>query len=232
MRAEMPAMKFAVCGLALAVCLAASRAEAQIIPVSQSRTVSALWTGGDDISVSAPDFGIFTNSVYQSHTNPGSQAAIATASQNSRIGSSVITASGSSSTHATQSGRLPAGESAFSVTFDLATTCSYALSGSTPWANVDSTDQGYSWVRLSGPGATIFQAGPFAYPTSFSTSGILDAGEYMISADGRSFGNHGTSCSFSLMLSVTTIPEPSTWALVGMSALILLARARKRQANG
>jgi hypothetical protein len=231
MRAGMPVMKFAVCCLALAVCLAASRANAQITAVSQSRTDYASVAGIVNAH-SAPGFGLFTNIAAVSAFRNGYLSS-AMATQNSQIGSSVITASAKSTTTA-GGGTAATAESVFDVTFDLTTTCSYTLSGSTMWVNNDSTDQGYSFVQLSQSGAAIFQAGPYATPIDsapFSTSGVLGAGEYRIWADSSSAGPVGTSSGFNLTLSVTPVPEPATGALVGTSVLILLARVRKRQAN-
>ena len=52
--------------------------------------------------------------------------------------------------------------------------------------------------------------------TPFSTNGVLEAGEYMISCRADNFGVSGEN-SYYLDLELPAVPEPSTAILVGMS---------------
>jgi hypothetical protein len=64
-----------------------------------------------------------------------------------------------------------------------------------------------------------------------SVTGIfaLDAGDYTILVGGATYGGTSTSSfGFNTTLSVALIPEPSTYALFGIGALIMLGAYRKR----
>jgi hypothetical protein len=57
----------------------------------------------------------------------------------------------------------------------------------------------------------------------------LDAGDYTILVGGATYGGISTSSfGFNTTLSVAVIPEPSTYALFGIGALIMLGAYRKR----
>lgn len=57
----------------------------------------------------------------------------------------------------------------------------------------------------------------------------LDAGDYTILVGGATYGGTSTSSfGFNTTLSVALIPEPSTYALFGIGALIMLGAYRKR----
>jgi hypothetical protein len=68
-----------------------------------------------------------------------------------------------------------------------------------------------------------------------SVTGIfaLDAGDYTILVGGATYGGTSTSSfGFNITLSVALIPEPSTYALFGIGALIMLGAYRRRMAQG
>ena len=68
-----------------------------------------------------------------------------------------------------------------------------------------------------------------------SVTGIfaLDAGEYTILVGGATYGGTSTSSfGFNSTLSVMAIPEPSTYALLSLGAMVLTAAYRRRMARG
>ena len=61
----------------------------------------------------------------------------------------------------------------------------------------------------------------------------LDAGEYTILVGGATYGGTSTaSFGFNSTLSVMAIPEPSTYALLSLGAIFLIAAYRRRVARG
>jgi hypothetical protein len=68
-----------------------------------------------------------------------------------------------------------------------------------------------------------------------SVTGIfaLDAGDYTILVGGATYGGTSTSSfGFNSTLSVMAIPEPSTYALLSVGAMVLVAACRYRTARG
>jgi hypothetical protein len=68
-----------------------------------------------------------------------------------------------------------------------------------------------------------------------SVTGIfaLDAGDYTILVGGATYGGTSTSSfGFNSTLSVVAIPEPSTYALLSLGAMVLIAAYRRRMAQG
>ena len=159
--------------------------------------------------------GNYTNSLAVSRTGITEDYS-ATADQNTDTQPLYLGGSGAAGLLANGVG-VAAATSWFDVTFDISTAHAYSLAG-----NLNSSGSVNSVFSLSGPGTNL------SYSTSFSNSGVLNAGTYNIvaySAGGspRSGGGSGSGdYKFDLSLTqITTnpIPEPTTlaiWSLFGV----------------
>jgi hypothetical protein len=202
----------AICLSVFVLGFVAPKASAQtILPVSQARSISA-----SGVSTSAVDFAPFNVSI---QSDEG-------ANQTSMINSASITASG----FAFGNGSTGLAASRFSVTFDIASDCSYTLSGNVFWSNRDGGQgAGPPFVLLSSTSGTNFYA--HALPMGgvvFSTNDVLPSGEYTLSAQAAADAFHGENDSYSLSFSVTPVPEPATltFLLLGTAAFLSLRRSR------
>ena len=211
-----------------------------IIPVTQSRTISASASadgefGGpasDQDSDSAPDFGAFSSSVSARATSDGSGSA--TASQTSNILDAQITGVGAVDVDAvgTLAGTGSASAlSSLSVAFQISQTVTYSFDG-----ELLSDSSGFApsfdgFIRLTGPGDNVvfLEELRFDNPTvSLITSGTLTPGEYVLDANvhasvGSCCGDGGTSSSASLDVDFNVIPEPTSGLLFVIGLPLLFA---------
>jgi hypothetical protein len=85
-------------------------------------------------------------------------------------------------------------------------------------------------ISLSGPTGTVFQAkGNPYFTTAFSTQGLLQSGEYVLSAQAQGVFYHFDGATFNLSFAVVPIPEPATWALLALSVGALLGILGRQQ---
>jgi hypothetical protein len=222
-RTTLPAISLS----ALAFWLVVPELPAQtIVPVSQTRTISAFsssLSSSTNASDSAVDFGVFNSQITLANSS---------ASQNSMIDTATITASGAA--HGTfNPPNTGSSASDFSVTFTLASSCLFTLSGSM----LTIYDQSFPTpadVDLSSTNGTVFHLdGGFSTfnnqaPTTFSTNGVLASGQYTLSAHVVGEGDHFGNENFNLSFSVTPVPEPATSVLLLLGTAGLLGIRRFR----
>jgi hypothetical protein len=217
----------AICLPVLAFALVIPKLSAQtILPVSQGRSISAFSSsssGSTNASALAADFGVFNSQITLANSS---------ASQNSVIDTATITASGSA--HGTFTPPTT-GTSAsdFSVTFNLASSCLFTLSGSM----LTIYDLSYPTpesIDLSSTSGTVFHQTGFdstyynQSPTTFSTNGVLPSGQYTLALHATGEGDHFGTESYNFAFTVTPVPEPTTSVLLvlGCAALLGLRRLR------
>ena len=221
------------CALSAAV---TSKSSAAIVPVSQSRQISADARGsnviGDSKSATATNFDPFKASVLANTSpmpNPSPPpnyleggGGSASASQNSAITSTAITASGDGSAIGGGLQGWSGGgsfSSFFDVVFDLTQPSNVTLTGSA------------SWFDIYYPLATVYFDGPSGqlatlnysfgdYSGKISYSGVLPAGQYKlhaaVSASGSEFNPQVGS--YNVTLNAVALPEPSTFGLAALAS--------------
>jgi hypothetical protein len=198
---------------AAAVAASALPAAASVVYSTQARSVTAFAEGVSQ-TFAATDFSNFNMTA----SAAGPQAGTATASQNSTLGTSIITAIGSA--QATGLNANPDNStSSFDVTFTVTADSPFLLSGqTTAFPDPD------AFVRLSHAGTNMFLS---TSPSTISFPGNFVAGEsYRLEVNcvGRNFtGGPDQSASFNLTLSV---PAPGT---LGLAAAALLIPTRRRR---
>jgi hypothetical protein len=229
----------------------APRAAAQFVPVSQARSVSAQVSGDDAYyndglglisdtplngsqSYSAMGFEPFASSASE-----GSSYVNGNASQDSTIGNTIVSASGSAAggSSISPSGYLhhrwsvgAGGVSSFSLTFDLPAPTGVSLSGllhgegSVPFVGV-------AYITLSQGSRNIANFGlpfPQAGDVPVNDSTTLQAGRYTLSADATDAGAYPDGYfQSSFRFTFKAVPEPATIAAMLVAAPLLL-RARRR----
>lgn len=214
--------------------LLASSALAVIVPTAQTRAVSGTasatdmsGTGSDSDSVSAPSFAAFDEARSASVSLPD---AIGTGGgeQNSLIGLSSITASGSSfataESFAFDSEAGGSGDASLDVDFTLTTDSSYTLQGS-----IAGFDSGSTTLALeTGGGSTIFSDFGSGGFVPVDDSGTLLAGDYrlVISSGGSTFADFFTSdfasTEYDIAFQVTPLATVPAMDGFGVAATALL----------
>ena len=175
-----------------------------LVPVEQARSIStfvnAPQCGPDFLSdeVTANGFGPFDETLKTSHDcDSGTAASIV--SQQSEIGSESITAEGTASSEA--HGPVPGvvhafGNSTASVTFELTAACAFALSGEIAASSSDNPIivlTGASVALTDADGRTIVAHSVVPGPggelnsVAFEERGVLEPGEYELTADAGTF---------------------------------------------
>ena len=195
---------------------------AVITPVSQSRSTYAYvgWGSPPSASQSAPGFAVFDSTLSLFAYDNAQVGHSAYATQHSEIDDSSIVANGSASI------TRGSANSQFSVTFTLAQPYPFSLNGSVN--GLGGFPAGV--VTLSGPSGSVYST-PSGYSSyGFSQTGTLNAGQYVISAIANPSVSPSDFQAWSLNLQLTTVPEPSTVALVGSALLPLLLFLRIRRA--
>jgi hypothetical protein len=215
-----------VCAVCVVVCFHSAEA-GPITLISQDRYVQA-YTPSSNVVIGAIGFEDFSASVSSTYQSPsGFPYGTASASQQSQISDSVVTALGSAS-----QGSFPGGGawgySVFDLTFELSAPATYEVTGTLSWS-LDVLNLTLPFVKLVGPEGLIFEEG--GYPNPFlqgylqlSANGDLAPGEYQLTAQAAATYYHsaGESYNFAFMV----VPEPSTTTLISLSAVILLFLVR------
>lgn len=226
-------------------------ATAQLVPTSQSRSVTAEaraeilgnWDGYQD-SASAPDFSPFLAEVDPlAIIISGAEVVFAqgVAQQNSVIGSSIVSASGAASASTTLlSGVTKRGtasaESMFDLVFSVADPSTVSLVGFVDTQAI--VTGGASLPLLSnelflydlGNDLMLFQT--LTHDEFFSWNGLLDPGIYRLFASADSYADQLSSAStartvvglssYELELSLATVPIPESSTILGAAGLGLL----------
>jgi len=213
---------------------------AQILPVDQSRFVSALGSiripedfTNDEQSDSAPDFSPFISS-RAAHLSLGFSALDAEAQQNSSIAPSSVTMSGMADVAAKSgfSGEIAGGEghSAFSLTFDLIQSEMWDLDA-TALGTASGNANGNAFLQLMQDVTTI-SALDSDNASNLHVSLLLPAGEYVLTAEANvlasaSNGPSASSAHAEIDFDFHKVPEPSAFALLGVVGIFLGRHGRR-----
>lgn len=213
--------RLAVAVLYLVAVSPSASVAALIVPVSQSRTVTAsashpFGTPSSD-SESAPDFGPFDGSAYASSSYFADIVA-ASAQQTSTIGPDGIGLMVDGTAYFGLYGGTATATSSFDVTFDLLVASEFSLF----YESISNFFVTTSGALLDSDGGVVVQLSGFTAET-----GMLDPGRYRLQAfataqqapdsfEGNVFQN--------LTLELTPIPEPSTALLLACGFAALVAR--------
>lgn len=252
-------------GLSFALALAFTGHGAQAVPilgVSQARSLAASAssaiagsTDSDSDTASAPDFGLFDESIapdalVQLAASGQTASATGTASQVSSLGSNSVTSSGSARaqlglTPGTNGSAEASASSVFEFVFDIAATSDFALTGTLDTqallaggADLPTIVNDLLFENLT-TATTLFQA--LSDDEAFAVSGLLLPGTYRLTASasvngtqtstftsGRSVDAKSTY-AFTLDVVTVAVPEPGSLGLA-LSALAMMAGGHKRAA--
>lgn len=229
-------------GLAVVLCFPVAAAATLIVPVSQTRSVTAFADAdpGDPASssFSAADFGTFDQTASATSYYPGSVSWYISNSvrQTSTIEDARLTSVLSGSFTWQIVGGTTSTQSIFDVTFDLTAPASYQL------ANGQEAYQfGYGThvVTLRDANGQVIAQPPWNVYVPGSTdpdyflsvsSGVLQPGRYRLTAQwDRGFPGDPGQWDAAAVLSLTEIPEPGT-SLIVVGGLLGLAGWRRARA--
>jgi len=202
--------------LGIAQTVMSQGAVAQLVPISQDRSVAAAGTcnscGSDSQSASAPDFTPFIHSASVNLSNGGSQSfASGSASQSSEILPDGV--SGTLSADRSSRNGSSSADSRCGVTFLLGSACSYTMSVVASGAPIPSS------ASLVGPSGDVFRTSVFRGQT-FSSSGVLLPGTYTltvesaVSGGGASSMSAGAGATFTFSVSELSTPMVLTGPIV------------------
>lgn len=207
----------------LLVCLGVgSPVCAQVTLLGQSRSVRAVWSGGDEFQ-GAPDFSHFVASVGRIDSGPGQTGAIAT--QDSTIAPGLFSYTG----HVTAFRGGSSAVSAYAVDFRATSPVTFAFDASV--AGGSAFGSGSLFALLTGPGGQIINATAFnvgGQDLQIHEVGTLAPGDYSLSVTYSVFGlstsveigGQGTAV-------MSIVPAPSAAVVLAASSLVACRRRRR-----
>jgi hypothetical protein len=224
---------------AVALCLPLAAAAAMIVPVSQTRTVSAFAQVGGGVpasgSFSAPDFGPWNQAAGGTAYHPAGPAyfAVSSVRQTSTIEDDRLSSGVTSEMYYAYTYDAPlTQDSLFDVTFDLLEPARFSLVNSVlldPEPNLLFGEQLVTLMDENGD--VVVQRNAFNLPhPGFippAFTGMLAAGRYRVVADwNRFFHDRSAPMTGNFDLVFTPIPEPGTALLLAFGLATVAARRR------